>query len=86
MGEKPSLTQFYPLWHSPNNLVVKFLTINSFLPVRAIGRMVILFPTTILLRHGEVPYDEVLISWRSSNFANFPSVKFPLEPSVTFRT
>jgi hypothetical protein len=78
MGEKPSLTQFYPIWRGPNGLVENFLTINSFLPIWGIGLTVILFPTDILLLRGKVPCDIVLISRRSSNFANFPSVKFPL--------
>jgi hypothetical protein len=86
MGEKPSLTQFCPLWRGPNGLVVNFLTINSFLPIRVVGRMVILSLMTILLFHGEVPCDVVLIFRRSSNFANFPSAKFPREPSVTFQS
>jgi hypothetical protein len=86
MGEKPSLTQLCPLWHGPNGLVVNFLIINAFLPIQVVGLMVILFPTAILHRHGEVPCDVVLISRRSSNFANFPSAKFPLELSVTFRS
>jgi hypothetical protein len=48
--------------------------------------MVIMSLMNILLCHGEVPRVDVLISWRSSNFANFLSVKFPLEPSVTFQS
>jgi hypothetical protein len=59
------------------------MTINVFLPLRFVGRMVILSLTVILLCHGEVPCDVVLIFQRSSNFANFPSTKFPREPSVT---
>jgi hypothetical protein len=86
MGENPSLTQLCPLWRSPNGLVVKFLTINAFLPIRVVGLMVILFPTTIFLRHGKVQCDAVLISQRSSNFVNFSSAKFPLEPCVIFRS
>jgi hypothetical protein len=83
-GEKPSLTQFCPLWHGPNGLVMNFMIINAFLPIRAIGLTVILSLMAILLRHGEVPCDAVLISRRRSNFANFPYAKFPREPSVTF--
>jgi hypothetical protein len=86
MGENPSLTQSCPLWCSPNDLVVNFLIINAFLPIQAIGRMDILSLMTILLHHGEVSCDVVLIFQRSSNFANFPSAKFPWEPSVTFQS
>jgi hypothetical protein len=84
MGEKPSLTQFCLLQCGPNGLMVSFLTINSFLPVRGIGLMVILFPTAIFLCHGEVPCDVVLISRKISSFVNFSSAQFPLELFVTF--
>jgi hypothetical protein len=82
----PPLTQLCSLRRGPNGLMVSCLTINAFLPIWGISLTVILFPTTILLCYGEVPCDVVLISRRSSNFANFPSAKFPLEPSVTFRS
>jgi hypothetical protein len=85
MGEKPSLTQLCPLWHGPNGPVEKFLIINSFLPIQFVGLTIILSPMAILLHHGEVPCDAVLISWRSSNCEKFLSTKFPLEPFVTFR-
>jgi hypothetical protein len=63
---------------------VGFLTINVVLNVLGISLMVILFPMDIFIFHGKVPCDVVLISRRSSSFANFPSAKFPLEPSITF--
>jgi hypothetical protein len=84
MGENSSLTQFCPLWHGPNDLVEKFLTINVFLLIQGFILMVRLFPMAILLHHGEVPCDDVLISRQSSNFENFPSAKFTLEPFVSF--
>jgi hypothetical protein len=86
MGMNPSLTLFCPLWHGPNGLVVRFLSINVFLSIRGASLMVIMSPTVIFLHHGEVPCVVVLISRRSSNFSDFPSAKFPLEPSVTCRS
>jgi hypothetical protein len=86
MGEKPPLTHLCPLWCCLNGLVVSCLTINSFLPIRGVGIMVILFSMAIFLCYGEVPCDAVVISRRSSSFVNFPFAKFPLEPSITFRS
>jgi hypothetical protein len=86
MGNNPSLIQFCPLRHVPNGLMAIFFTIDVVLPVRGVSLMIILFPTAIFLYHGEVPYSVVLLSRRSSSFTNFPSAKFPLEPSVTFRS
>jgi hypothetical protein len=86
MGKKPSLTQFCPLRRGPNGLVESCLTINSFLHVQGISRTVILSLITILLHHGEVPCDAIMVFYRSSNFVNFPSAKFPREPSVTFQS
>jgi hypothetical protein len=86
MGMKPLLTLLCPLWRSPNGRMVSCLSINFFLPIQSIGLTVIMSLMAILLRHGEVPCDDVLISWRSSNFANFPSTRFLLDLSVTFRS
>jgi hypothetical protein len=80
---KPSLTMFCLLWHGPNGRMVSWLSINGFLSVQSIDLMVIMSPTAILLCHGEVPCVIVLISRQSSNFANFSSARFPLEPSAT---
>jgi hypothetical protein len=62
MGMKPSLTLFFPLWHGPNGQMASFLSINVFLPLWSVGLTVIMSPTTIFLRHGEVPCVIVLIS------------------------
>jgi hypothetical protein len=85
MGDKPSGIQFCLLRRGPNGLMVRFLTMNVVLTIRGASLMVILCPMNILLLHGEVPCGTILISQRSPNFANFPSAKFPMEPSVTFR-
>jgi hypothetical protein len=84
MEKRPSLIQFCPLRHGPNGMMVSLLTKNSFLPVRGISIMVILFPMDIFSRHGEVSCGIVMLSQQSSSFANFPSAKFPLESSVIF--
>ena len=86
MGEKPLLIQLCPLWRSPNGLMARFLTMNFVLLIWGVSLTVILFPTTILLCHGEVPCGTIMISQQSPSFANFPSVKFPLEPYVNFRS
>jgi hypothetical protein len=86
MGKKPSLTQFCLLWHGPNSLVVRFLTINAFFSIQGVVLTVILFPMAIFLRHGKVPCDVALISWRSSNFSHIHSAKFLLDPSITSRS
>jgi hypothetical protein len=41
--------------------------------------------TAILLRHGEVAYIVVMISRRSSNYASFPSARYPRESAITFQ-
>jgi hypothetical protein len=86
MGMKPSLTLLCPLWRGPNGQMVIFLSINVFIPIQSIGLTIIMSPMAILLRHGEVPCFGVLISQRSSNFEHFPPVRFPMEPSATYRS
>jgi hypothetical protein len=39
----------------------------------------------IFLRHDEVAYVVVLISRQISNFASFPSARYPRDPAVTFK-
>jgi hypothetical protein len=63
-----------------------FLAINVVLTIHGVSLTVILFPMTILLRHGEVPCDVVLISQQSSSFSNFPFAKSHMEPSITFQS
>jgi hypothetical protein len=42
--------------------------------------------TTILLCHGEVAYIDVLISRQSLNSTSFPSMRYPRELVVTFKS
>jgi hypothetical protein len=84
MDERPSLMRFYPLWRSANGLMARFLAITVVLIIWGVGQMVIIFSMTILLHHGEVPCCVVLISQRSSSFANLPFVKSLLEHYATF--
>jgi len=82
--KRHSSMQFCLLRHGPNGLMEGFLVITAVLTIRCIGLMVIILSMDMSLHHGEVPCFSVLVSRRSSSFANLPSTKFPLEPSVTF--
>jgi hypothetical protein len=82
--KRPSLMQFCPLRRSPNGPMASFLVITAVLTVRGVGLTVIMLSTAISLCHGEVPCYAVLISRRSFSFANLPSAKSLLGPSVTF--
>jgi hypothetical protein len=84
MDKMPSSMQFCPLRRGPNGLMARFLVITIVLTIWGVGLMVIMISTTISLHYGEVPCCAVLISRRSSSFANLPSAKSPLEPSVNF--
>jgi hypothetical protein len=73
-----------PLQCGPNGLMARFMAITAILTVWGIGLMIIILSTTIFLCRGEVSGCAVMISQRSSSFANLPSAKSLLEHSATF--
>jgi hypothetical protein len=81
--KKFSINVVMSIVHGPNGPMARFLVITIFLTILEHRSNGYIFQW-LYLHHGEVPWGPVLISRRSSNFANIPSVKFPLGLSVTF--